>query len=195
VAPAQQLATARLLLRRWRPEDEAEMAAINEDPEVTRYLNRPVGAAATAAFYARAVEHWERHGFGFWAVELREPELPARGREAAAREFERGAFIGFAGVAYPTFLPALAARPELGWRLARRVWGRGLATEAATAARDHAFGTLGLAELISIIHPDNVRSRRLASKLGMTLAENVHNPVLDREVDVWVLESGGGGSF
>ena len=96
-------------------------------------------------------------------------------------------FIGFAGVAHPTFLPALAARPELGWRLARDAWGRGLATEAATAARDHAFATLGLPELISIIHPDNTRSRRVATKLGMTLAERVHVPALDRDAGVWVL--------
>ena len=52
-------------------------------------------------------------------------------------------------------------------------------------ARDHAFDKLELPELISIIHPDNVRSQRLATKLGMTLAQHVHNPVLDRQVDVW----------
>jgi RimJ/RimL family protein N-acetyltransferase len=182
MASAKQLETARLVLRRWRPEDEAAMAAINADPEVTRYLNRPVDAAATAAFYARVMEHWEEHGFGFWAVELR---APASGPAAPAAEPAR--LIGFAGVAHPTFLPALAARPELGWRLTREAWGRGLATEAATAARDHAFATLGLAELISIIHPENARSRRVATKLGMTLTEHVRVPALERDADVWVL--------
>lgn len=166
------------------------MVAINEDPQVTRYLNRPVNAAATAAFYARAVGHWEEHGFGFWAIELREAPAAsgegARGARAAPRGRAAG-FIGFAGVAYPTFLPALADRPELGWRLARHAWGRGLATEAATAARDHAFAVLGLPELISIIHPENVRSRRVATKLGMTLCAQVHVPALDRDADVWTL--------
>ena len=178
--------TPRLRLRRWRAEDEAAMAAINADPAVTRYLNRPVDAAATAAFYAGVAEHWDEHGFGFWAVELREPELPRPAAEAGRGEGP-AAFIGFAGVAHPTFLPELAARPELGWRLARRAWGRGLATEAATAARDQAFATLGLPELISIIHPDNARSRRVATKLGMTLSERVHVPALGREAGVWTL--------
>jgi RimJ/RimL family protein N-acetyltransferase len=206
VPAVEELVTPRLRLRRWRPEDEAAMAAINADPEVTRYLNRPVGAAATAGFYAAVAEHWGEHGFGFWAVELREPEAgpaapvaepaaePAPGAEPAAEPApgaapaaEPARCIGFAGVAYPTFLPELAGRPELGWRLARRAWGRGLATEAATAARDHAFATLGLPALISIIHPQNARSRRVATKLGMTLAEHVHVPALHRDADVWRL--------
>jgi len=80
---------------------------------------------------------------------------------------------------------AIAQRPELGWRLASGTWGRGLATEAATAARDDAFQRLALAELISIIHPENTRSRRLAGKLGMSLERQIDNPVLDRKVDVW----------
>ena len=88
------------------------MAAINRDPEVTRYLNRPVDAAAIASFYALVADHWATHDFGFWALETREPD-PA------------GEFIGFVGVSYPAFLPELATRPELGWRLARHTWGRG----------------------------------------------------------------------
>jgi RimJ/RimL family protein N-acetyltransferase len=93
----------------------------------------------------------------------------------------------------PTFLAQLASRPELGWRLARGAWGRGLATEAASAARDHAFATLALPELISIIHPENARSLRLASRLGMVLEGQVHNPVIGRDVDVWSLAAPGGG--
>jgi RimJ/RimL family protein N-acetyltransferase len=95
-------------------------------------------------------------------------------------------FIGFAGVAYPTFLPELAERPEIGWRLAQTAWGHG-ATEATAAARDDAFCRLKLPELISIIHPENVRSRRLATKLGMTPEREVFNPVLDRTTDGWQL--------
>ncbi|MDQ2759305.1 MAG: GNAT family N-acetyltransferase [Actinomycetota bacterium] len=62
-------------------------------------------------------------------------------------------------------------------------------TNGPLAARDHAFDTLRLPELISVIHPENVRSQRLARRLGMTLSQNVHNPVLDRYVEVWQLTS------
>jgi len=167
-----QISTARLLLRGWRDEDEPEMRAINCDPAVTRYLNRRLDAAGVDAFLGSAAAHWEQHGFGWFALESREPGLTGR-------------VLGFAGIAYPAFLPELAHRPELGWRLARDAWGRGLATEAGTAARDDGFGRLGLAELISIIHPQNERSQRVARKLGMARQQQVLNPVIDRHVDVW----------
>lgn len=171
------LRTPRLLLRPWRAEDEAPMAAINQDPEVARYLNRPITEAALVGFLPFLVAHWEEHGFGPFALEAGE------GCDGIAP----GTFLGFAGVAHPTYLPVLAHRPEIGWRLARAAWGRGLATEAALAARDHAFATLGLPELIAIVHPQNARSQAVARKLGMTVTAHVHNPLLHRFVEVWAL--------
>ena len=183
-----ELRTPRLLLRTWRPEDAAPMAAINRDPEVARYLNRPIAEAALAGFFPLLVDHWEEHGFGPWAVEARERISPG----AAGAAIAPRAFLGFAGVAHPAYLPALAHRPEIGWRLARRAWGSGLATEAALAARDHAFATLGLAELIAIVHPQNARSQAVARKLGMTVGAHVHNPLLRRFVEVWSLRAPSG---
>jgi len=110
-------------------------------------------------------DHWAAHGHGLFAAESRED----------------GSLLGFVGVAYPTFLPELAHRPELGWRLARRAWGRGLATEGATAARDWALGELGMPDLISIIHPENAASRRVAEKLGLTLEARLEL------LEVWAL--------
>jgi RimJ/RimL family protein N-acetyltransferase len=164
-----ELLTARLRLRRWQPQDDAAMRAVNRDPQVARYLNAPTDERAVGAFVARVEQHWTAHGFGFWAVQLR----------------ANATFAGFVGVAYPTFLEVVADRPELGWRLARELWGQGLATEAATAARDDALGRLGLESLISIIHPDNVRSQRVARKLGMRVEQLVRHPRLGRDVEIW----------
>jgi RimJ/RimL family protein N-acetyltransferase len=85
-------------------------------------------------------------------------------------------------------LPTIGS-DRYGWRLARSAWGCGYATEAAIAARDDALGRLGLAELISIIHPENERSQRLASKLGMAREREIYNPVLSRMTDVWRLST------
>jgi RimJ/RimL family protein N-acetyltransferase len=144
------------------------MAAINADPEVTRFLH----GAATGPFLPKVQKHWDEHGFGFWAVESREVDL-------------RDRCLGFVGVAYPTFLPELSHRPEIGWRLAREAWGRGYATEAAMAVRAYARTELAIVRLISIIHPDNVRSQRVATKLHMVRAETVHHPGMQLDVDVW----------
>src|SRR2546421_205990 len=94
---AAELLTPRLRLRQFRPSDEPALADINADPEVTRYLNRPIGRAASRAFYENAVAHWATHGFGFWAAESREPETSGR-------------FLGFIGLGYATLLPQLAHR-------------------------------------------------------------------------------------
>lgn len=169
---ARELTTARLRLRAWRPEDAAPLAAINRDPEVTRYVARPPDARAIAAFYDEVTAHWRNHGFGLWAVTLRSGA-------------QRGRLIGFVGPSYPTFIPELGGQPELGWRLARDVWGLGLATEAARAARDDALDRLAVRSLISIIHPDNQRSIGVARKLGMQRSARVHNPVTGQDVDVW----------
>jgi RimJ/RimL family protein N-acetyltransferase len=167
-----QLQTPRLLLRQWRPGDEVAMGEINSDPEVVRYLNRPVGPAASRAFVAMVHAHWEEHGFGFWAVQSRELE-------------SEGAFLGFIGAGHPSYLPELSSRVEIGWRLARNAWGRGLATEGARAARDHLFEALDLAELISVIHPRNRGSQSVARKLGMSARARVYNPVIEMDIELW----------
>lgn len=167
-----ELLTARLRLRRWRPADAEPLAAMNRDPEVTRFL-RPLDEAAIAAYPSRLAEQWERHGFGLYALEARD------GGDA-------GAFVGFAGLSHPTYLPELAHRPEMAWRLARRHWGCGLATEAALAVRDAALAAADApARLISIIHPDNRMSQRIAVKLGMHVTATARHPGLDRLVEVW----------
>jgi RimJ/RimL family protein N-acetyltransferase len=148
--------TERLILREWREEDRAPFAAYNADPETRRYYYPPVLMPAEVnAFVDGMIADLAVDGFSFLAVE----------RKAD------GAFIGETGL---TLLdPAVRdtmERPcpvEIGWFLGRPYWGQGYATEAARAWIAHAFGPLGLPELVSIICAQNAASLRLAEKLGM----------------------------
>jgi RimJ/RimL family protein N-acetyltransferase len=79
-----------------------------------------------------------------------------------------GELVGFCGLTVPMFLPEVLPAVEVGWRLARGAWGRGLATEAARAALAFGFEEQGMAEIVAIVQPENVRSLRVAEKLGMT---------------------------
>jgi RimJ/RimL family protein N-acetyltransferase len=147
------LATDRLLLRGWRESDRAPFAALNADPEVTRFLGAGRrDRAASDALVAGFVEHWNSSHFGLWAVERKED----------------GAFLGFTGLARPTFEAAFTPAVEVGWRLAHNAWGRGYATEAARAAVEFGFVTIGLDEIVSFTVPANDRSRRVMERLGMT---------------------------
>jgi RimJ/RimL family protein N-acetyltransferase len=148
------LSTPRLLLRRWREDDLDAHHALSGDPEVMRHIGagvpytREQSRLSLAAFGA----HWERHGFGL----------------LAAVERDGGAPIGMLGVQRAGEPGVGPGDVEIGWRLMRSHWGRGLATEGATAVRDHAFGVLGLARLVAFCRPANGPSIRVAEQLGLT---------------------------
>lgn len=143
------LETERLLLRPFRPADIDPYAEMCADSEVMEFLNAtgsPISRADAWRQLAMYLGHWELRGFGTWAVEER----------------GTGAFVGRVGLHFPEGWPDR----ELGWTIARKFWGRGYASEAARAAIAHAFGTLGWTHLVSLIHPNNHRSARLAERLG-----------------------------
>lgn len=147
--------TSRLVLRRWREDDIPAFAAINADPEVMRWIrDGSVRDERRTRADIEAFEHlWETERFGLFAVELR----------------ESGALAGFTGLSVPHFMPEVMPAVEVGWRLGRAFWGRGLATEAAHAALAYGFGERGLTEVVSIVQIGNDASERVMTKLGMRL--------------------------
>jgi len=171
--------TDRLLLRPWRPaEDVAALTEMNADPAVMRWVapNRPLRAEESADFLDRMIRHWDEHGFGLWAL--------------VPRDEDAAECIGFAGLAIPSFLPAVLPAVEVGWRLAPAWWGRGLATEAARASMDFGFERLGLRSIVSIIDAGNARSLRVAEKLGMRPGPDRLHPVTRRRLRVMQLGRG-----
>ena len=142
------LQTKRLVLRAFRAEDIDAYAALCADPEVMRYIGPGVPLSRIEAWrhMAMLVGHWQLRGFGTWAVEER----------------GTGDFIGRVGLHLPEGWPDR----EIGWSIVRSHWGKGLAFEAADAALAHAFLTLGWPRIVSMIHPANAASIRLALRLG-----------------------------
>lgn len=171
---ATSLETPRLLLRRWHSDDLDGFAAVNAQPEVMRYIHdgRTLDRAATAERLATYQRHWHERGFGLYAVEVR----------------ETGELAGFTGLAVPTFLPEIMPAVEIGWRLGRAYWGRGLATEAARAVVAHARAGLGLRRLVSIHVVGNEASARVMIKLGMSLERETVQPDTGRRVRVYAMD-------
>jgi RimJ/RimL family protein N-acetyltransferase len=149
---APELRTTRLLLRPWRDDDRAPFAALNADPRVVEFLPGPLSRSESDALVDRIVGHFDQHGFGFWAVE-------APGVEA---------FVGMVGLSVPGFEAHFTPCVEVGWRLDPQSWGLGYATEAAGAAMRFGFERAGLGEIVSFTVPENLRSRRVMERLGMT---------------------------
>lgn len=143
--PIPTLITDRLVLRGFRATDWDAYAAINADPAVNQWLGgKPISREHSWTQMQLFLGQWALRGYGVFAVEA------------------EGHLAGRVGIGHPVDWP----EPELVWTLAQSLWGLGLATEAAAKVRDWFFGQSGRDRLVSYIRPKNVRSRRVAEKLG-----------------------------
>ncbi len=138
--------TERLILRGFRDSDLEAYAAMVADGEVMRFMGGPRRRERAWYDMAWALGHWDLRGYGLWAAE----------------EKASGRLLGRLGLINPEGWPGL----EVGWLLGRDSWGRGFATEGGRAALAFAFERVGVERVISLIHPDNRASIRVAERLG-----------------------------
>jgi RimJ/RimL family protein N-acetyltransferase len=150
-----------LILRPFRDDDLEPFARLNADPETMRFFPAPLSREESDASVRRAMDRFAVAGWGFWAAELREPPIGHGGAGSAST------FIGFIGLGEPSFEAHFTPCVEVGWRLAREHWGRGLAPEGARASLGFAFDALGLAEVVAFTSRLNLPSIRVMEKIGM----------------------------
>lgn len=140
-----EIVTERLILRAHRPSDvDDEIAFYASDRSA--FVGGPIDADRTWRSMAAVIGHWHLRGYSFWGIEDR----------------ATGHYLGRVGLWYPVGWP----EPEVGWTLMGHAEGRGIATEAARAARAYAYETLGWTTAISLIAHGNDRSVALAERLG-----------------------------
>lgn len=146
-----ELKTNRLKLRQWKESDLPHFAEITADPEVMKYFPNPLSRTESDELAHKIQSLISMQGWGLWAVE----------------ELKNNTFIGFVGL-HKT-LPELPFSPciEIGWRLSKKYWGNGYATEAAKEVIKHAFSVLNLSAIYSFTPVNNTRSRALIGRLEM----------------------------
>jgi ribosomal-protein-alanine N-acetyltransferase len=143
------LRTARLVLRPLQELDLDALAAIQADRQTMRFLGGPRTRETTRTGLEWIVAVHREQGFGLWATTL----------------LESGTLIGRCGILVQDIEGT--RENEIAYLLGSEWWGHGYATEATTAIRDHAQSQLGFQRLISLIHPDNVASQAVATRIGM----------------------------
>lgn len=153
---SEQIQTDRLILRHWRDTDREPLAAMNADPRVMEFLPSALTRAESDAKVDGYISDQAAHGFCFWALEER----------------ATGAFVGYTGLRPIDFNAHFTPAVEIAWRLPVPRWGRGYASEAASASLDYAFHVLKLDEIIAITAPANRRSRAVMERIGMTRDPN-----------------------
>jgi RimJ/RimL family protein N-acetyltransferase len=144
------LTTARLRLEPLANEHLTGLHAVNTDPEVMRYISgRPETLDETMASIQRVSQRWATYGFSWWTF----------------IELASGEVVGAGCIQHLSRNPANPL--EIGWRLRRDRWRKGLAFEAAVRMARFAFDTLGTPLLTAVCHPANIASASLMKKLGM----------------------------
>jgi ribosomal-protein-alanine N-acetyltransferase len=144
--------TPRLTLRPFREEDLDALALLMSNPDFMRFSRGVFSREQTETFLGKIL-NWDRAG------------TPSQ--FALTMSLGRDRLLGYCGF-FPQRVDEID-EIEIGYRLEASHWGRGLATEAARAVRDHGFNDLGLPRVISLIHSENKPSRRVAEKNGMAL--------------------------
>jgi RimJ/RimL family protein N-acetyltransferase len=143
--------TPRLRLRQWRAADRAPFAALNADPAVMEFFLSPLSRESSDASIDAWQSQLDSRGWSNWALELK----------------ASGELLGFTGLSIPRRVLPFSPCVEVGWRLARKHWGQGYATEAARAALEVGFARLDLPEIVSFTTAGNVRSRAVMERIGM----------------------------
>lgn len=153
--PPALLSSPRIQLRAWQDADREPFAAMTADPDVMRHFPAVLTRQESDAWIDRMMRKMDERGWGFWAIDYRADAESAP------------VFAGFTGLNIPD--PQLPFGPcvEVGWRLAPRFWGMGLASEAARLALRAGFESLGLQEIVAITTLRNSRSRAVMQRLGM----------------------------
>ncbi|MES2738856.1 MAG: GNAT family N-acetyltransferase [Verrucomicrobiota bacterium] len=139
-----------VILRQWEDSDLEAFASMNADLEVMQFFPRTLTAEESRQTLLRFRQGIEQRGWGLWAIEA------------------EGKFTGFAGLSEPKFSAHFTPCVEIGWRLRREYWGRGIAFAAARQAADYAFSVMRLDQLVSFTAATNLRSRKLMERLGFS---------------------------
>jgi RimJ/RimL family protein N-acetyltransferase len=145
------LSSQRMILRSWTDADREPFAQMSENPQVMQHLRPLATRAACDAWIDFQMKHESSHGFCLWAVELS----------------QSNAFVGAVGLLHVGFASHFTPAVEIGWRIARKYWGQGLATEAARAALRFGFQEVQATELVAHAGIGNTRSHRVMARLGM----------------------------
>ena len=189
------LSTQRLTIRPFVEGDVPAMAEVLGDADVMRFSESgPLNEVEVSNWIGEQVKAYSlSRYFGRWAIcenagshAIGYVGLTQDEGRTAEREAESARAIGYVKLAQEKGLTA-AREAELGFRLARRSWGKGYATEVAQAVVEAAFGTDKVDRLIGIVDPHNVASVRVLQKLGMSYARPISFAGYDYPDHLYVL--------
>ncbi len=153
----------RLIFRDWEKSDLELFINMNKDSDVMKYFPNKLTSEESINFYQKIVDEFKKEGFGLYAVEYKEDNQ----------------FIGFIGFHKANFEADFTPCIEIGWRLRKEYWNKGLATEGAKACLYYGFNQLNLKEIYSFTSKINTPSENVMKKIGMKKLKEFDHPKVD----------------
>ncbi len=157
--------TNRLILRRWQESDLNPFIDMNADPTVMRYFPNPLDENGTRSLYNMIQKEFSDYDYGLYATE----------------EKSSGHFVGFIGFHWAKLNIDFCPSIEIGWRLDKRFWGKGYATEGAKACLDYGFNHLLFDKIISFTATKNLASQSVMQKIGMKFDRYFEHPTVPKD--------------
>lgn len=147
--------TARLKLRPFTLDDIPPLFEILQAPGIMAFFPNPAtpDLPRVERIVNNTIDHWQKHGYGWWAMELLE-------------------YPGLAGWCGLAFLPE-TGETEVAYLIRKELWGRGLVSEAARFSLEYGFQKASLERIICLTHPENLRSQGVALKIGMRYVDTL----------------------
>ena len=150
----------RLGFRNWIDSDTSKMIDISSDPDVMEFFPATATKIQTIEYIDRMNLMCIEKGYCYFAVD----------------QLKDGSFIGFIGLCYQTYKSQFTPSVDIGWRLNKKYWNYGLATEGAKQCLDYGFNKLGLRKIIATTPIINIKSIRVMEKIGMQKLTEFKHP-------------------
>ncbi|WP_338812964.1 GNAT family N-acetyltransferase [Bernardetia sp. Wsw4-3y2] len=163
----------RLGFRNWKDSDTENLFALNSDKDIMEFFPYLPSLEQTKDFIERMTTQFENNGFCYFAVD----------------ELETEEFIGFIGIAEQTFEADFTPCVDIGWRLDKKYWNKGYASEGAKRCLEFAFNDIKLESIKAVAPKINLKSRKVMEKIGMKYAKDFKHPALkdDKRLENCVL--------
>jgi RimJ/RimL family protein N-acetyltransferase len=152
----------RLGFRDWQASDLKKMAAINADPDVMEFFPKVQTEEETQQFIERMQKQFQEKGFCYFAVD----------------KLENQELIGFIGISQQTYEADFTPCIDIGWRIDKKEWNKGYATEGAKRCLEYAFQELGLKNIYAVAPKANQKSELIMKKIGMEKVKEFEHPLL-----------------
>jgi ribosomal-protein-alanine N-acetyltransferase len=157
--------STRIGFRNWIEEDLKPFIDMNASDKVMHYFPTTLSGEETKLVYDRIQRHFQKHEYGFYAVD----------------DISTGKWMGFIGFQHVRFEASFSPAIEIGYRLLPQYWGKGIGTEGGLACLKYAKEHLDFDQVVSFTARVNLPSQHVMEKIGLIFRYEFDHPLVRKD--------------